>query len=795
VPEDSRIDRRCFLKWSTALGGGMIISSSLLGCIDQLREQGIVTEEAGFDGFIIRSGCPAHNCGGRCVLKLFIRNNSIVRIETDDRPTDEVHDPQLRACVRGRAYRRRQYHPDRLKYPMKRTGERGQGKFERISWDEALDLLASEISRIREQYGNSAIYIPYGTGSYNQINGRQTAVRLMNLLGGCLGYYNSYSWACISQATPTVYGTNVTGNQRQDWLNSKYIIMWGWNPAEMRDGTNSDFLLKKARERGARIICIDPRMSMSAVALADEWIPIRPGTDTALMSAMAHVIIAENLHDREFIDRCCQGFDASQMPAGLESEESYSDYIFGKKDGVEKTPAWAESITGVPKEIIIRIAREYATTKPAMLYQGYGMQRRAYGEQPVRGGCTLAAITGNVGLQGAWSSGLALQAKDGGPFWNVFPTGSNPIKARIPVFLWTEAIMHGKGMGKDFGVKGVDVLDNDIKLLWAVASNVLINQHADINRTAEILKDTTRVEFIAVQDNFLTPSGMFADLVLPACTQFETWGLEDGWKYGDEVILMPQILEPPFETKSDYAICAELARRFGMHDAYTEGRSEKEWIEWILDQYRNTRFPEIPSLERIEEENTGTYASPVFEPEIAFDTFRDDPLSHPLPTPSGKIEIFSKKLYDLNDPDGIPPIPKYIQEWESPFDQTDAQYPLQAMGHHYMGRVHSTHDNNDWLSEAFPQRVFINPVDAKNRNIRNGEKVRIFNDRGAIIISCRINPKIMPGVVDIPQGAWWKPDENGDDTGGCVNTLTSHRWTPYAFGNAQHTIMVEIDKA
>lgn len=795
MPENNNIDRRCFLKWSAALGGGMVISSTFLGCINKLREQGVVTTEAGFDGFIIRTGCPAHNCGGRCVLKLFVKDHTIIRIETDDRPGDEIHDPQLRACVRGRAYRRRQYHPDRLKYPMKRTGKRGEGKFERISWDEALDMLASEINRVKEQYGNTAIYIPYGTGSYNQINGRQTAVRLINLVGGCLGYYNSYSWACISQATPTVYGTNITGNQRQDWLNSKYIIMWGWNPAEMRDGTNSDFLLKQAREKGAKIICVDPRMSMSAVALADEWIPIRPGTDTALMSAMAYVIISEDLHDKDFIMRCCQGFDATQMPAGLESEESYSDYIFGRKDGIEKTPAWAESITGIPKETIQRIAREYATNKPSMLYQGYGMQRRAYGEQPVRGGCVLAAITGNVGLHGAWCSGLALQAKDGGPFWNVFPTGPNPIKARIPVFLWTEAVLHGKGMGKEYGVKGVDKLDNDIKLLWAVASNALVNQHADINRTINILKDTSKVEFIAVQDNFLTSSGMYADLILPACTQFETWGLEDGWKYGDEVILMPQILDPPYETKSDYAICSELAAKLGVYEAYTEGRSEKEWTEWILEQYRNTRFPEIPSLEKLKKENTGVYAAPVVKPEIAFDTFREDPVKNPLPTPSGKIEIFSEKLFSLNDPHGIPPVPKYIQEWESPFDEAGKKYPLQAMGHHYMGRVHSTHDNNDWLAEAFPQRVFMNPLDAAERNIKNGDQIKVFNDRGSVLLPCRLTPKIMPGVVDIPQGAWWKPDKDGNDTGGSVNTLTSHKWTPYAFGNAQHTIMVEIEKA
>ena len=226
---------------------------------------------------MIRTGCPSHNCGGRCLLKVFVRDGRIVRIETDDRPGDTLADPQLRACIRGRAYRKRQYHPDRLMHPLKRVGKRGEGKFERISWDEALDRIASEFARIKTAYGNEAFYVPYGTGSYNQINGRQTAQRLMNLYGGSLGFYNSYSWAAISAATPTVYGTSVTGNQRQDWLNAKYILMWSWNPAEMRDGTNSEYFVRKAREKGARVVCVDPRMTLSAVALADEWIPIRPG--------------------------------------------------------------------------------------------------------------------------------------------------------------------------------------------------------------------------------------------------------------------------------------------------------------------------------------------------------------------------------------------------------------------------------------------------------------------------------------------------------------------------------------
>ncbi len=794
-PDNTGMDRRCFIKMGTLFAGGTAFLGGLLGCTDNkqnIRLPGRLEKDG---TVVVRTGCPAHNCGGRCVLKVSVRNGEIVRIETDDRPGDHISDPQLRACIRGRAYRRRQSHPDRLTHPLKRTGKRGEGQFERIGWDEALDIMARELLRVKEKYGNSSILVPYGTGSYNQTNGRQTASRLMNLFGGSLGFYNSYSWACISKATPYVYGTSVTGNQRQDWVNSKYIIMWGWNPAEMRDGTNSEYFLKKARENGARIVCIDPRMSMSATALADEWIPIRPGTDTALMSAMAHVIISEDLHDKDFIKRCCIGFDKNQMPIGLEQEESYSDYIFGTHDGQAKTPEWAEAITGIPRETIIRIAREYGSIKPAMLYQGYGMQRRAYGEQPVLGGCVLAAITGNVGIPGGWASGIALQADDGGPFWNIFPAGRNPIRTSIPVFLWTEAILRGREMGPEEGVVGADKLDNNLKLIWCVASNILINQHADVNRTAKILEDESLVEFIAVQDQFMTPSAKYADLVLPVCTQFEVWGLEDGWKYGDEVILMPKILEPPHEAKSDYQIASDLAERLGLKDEYTLGRTEYDWIEWAVRYYRNTRFPDIPSLDVLHEMNRGVYSKPIHEPKVALRDFRNDPENHPLNTPSGKVELFSKTLFEMGKPREIPPVPKYIQEWESPFGEESQRFPLQAVGHHYMSRVHSTHDGIDWLEEAFPQRVFINPIDANSRGIKSGDEVEVFNDRGKICIPCRITKKIMPGVINIPQGAWWNPDENGVDRRGNVNVLTSHRWTPLAFGNAQHTIMVEAKKA
>lgn len=741
----------------------------------------------------IRTSCPAHNCGGRCLLVAVVEDGRIVRLEADDRETDDLARPRLVACPRGRAYLGRQYHPDRLTRPLVRTGRRGEGKFAPIGWDEALDRVADAIRRTRERYGNGALFVPYGTGAYSNTNGSHLARRLLYAYGGCLDIENSYSWAATNRATPTVYGTRVTGNRRQDWVNTRYLLMWGWNPAEMIDGTNTAWFVRRARERGARVVCIDPRKTLSAIGLADEWIPIRPGTDTAMMVAMAFVMIREGLYDADFVASHCVGFDAATMPAGAEAEESFADYVLGRRDGVEKKPAWAEAITGVPRDTIVRIAREYATAGPAILHQGYGMQRRAYGEQVVRAGCVLAAITGNVGISGGGAGGLMLPAPDGGSRWSAFPTGENPYGAAIPCAAWDQAVLGGRSMGPADGVVGRERLESDVKLILAVATNCLVNQHMNVNRSARILADESLVETLVVVDQFLTPTARFADVVLPACTAFETWGIQDGWKYGDELLLMPKLVEPLGESRSDYRICAGIAERLGIGEAFTEGLDEKGWVDRILESYRD-KYPDLPDVDGFAASNRGVWAQTIDEPAIALADFRRDPVAHPLATPSGKIEIFSAELHRLGRPDEIPAVPKYVEEWESPFGPEAERYPLQAVGSHSLARVHSTHANNPRLTGAFPQRVFLNPLDAADRGIRDGDVVRVFNDRGAMAIPCRVTNRIMPGVVDVPQGAWWDPDENGVDRGGATNVLTSERLTPFAHGPAQHTMMVQVER-
>jgi anaerobic dimethyl sulfoxide reductase subunit A len=401
----------------------------------------------------IVSTSGGHNCGGRCVIRVHVRDNRIVRISTEDDIPDTEPMPQLRGCLRCRAYRDRLYHPDRLKYPMKRVGKRGEGRFERITWDEALNIIASHTKRIMKDYGPDAIYLNYGTGNQGKVAERVWMARLMGLYGGYLSYYGTYSTACTQAATPYTFGVANTGNSREDWVNAKLIILLGLNPVETIHGTNTPYYLKRAKEAGARIVVIDPRYTNSAVAFADQWIPIRPTTDSALLDAMAYVMITGHLHDQKFLDSYCLGFDEEHMPTGVPPGNSYKSYVLGLgEDGIAKTPAWAEGITGVPQSSIVQLALQYATMRPGALIQGYGPQRHAYGEQVVRSGTVLAAMTGNIGVKGGWASGAGYSARQ--QVVGAIPI-PNPSKSQISVFIWPDAIRRGKEMGPADGVKGV----------------------------------------------------------------------------------------------------------------------------------------------------------------------------------------------------------------------------------------------------------------------------------------------------------------------------------------------------
>jgi len=790
------LSRRSFLKLSALIGG----SAALTGCAsyptNQDLEPALKQAAERTEGAAVIPALCDHNCWpGRCQIKAYVKDGVVVGITTDNEGADDLRNPQVRACVKGRSQRMRLYHPDRLKYPLKRVGERGEGKFERISWEEALDTIASEFKRIKNSYGNDAFYINYSTGVDSFVNNSSSGPfhRLLALFGGYVSYYGNYSSHMYEQSVPYMFGDQTWGNDWTDMANAKLIVLFGFNPLiTSASGVGGGFWIQKAKERGAKVIVIDPRYSSTAVSVADEWIPIRPTTDTALVAALAYVMIKENLYDKGFMDKYCVGFDDEHLPEGIEPGNSYLSYVMGKKDGIAKTPQWAAEITGVPAESIVKLAREIAMIKPCSIQQGYGLQRHAYGEQVVRAVPILAAMTGNIGLSGG---GPGLDGSWSGPAvpLPMLPVGDNPVPASISFFTWTEAIEHGHEMtAKDHGVRGVEKLKSDIKCVVNYAGNALINQHAQANKTAEILRDTSKCEFILVCDTFMTPSARFADILLPGATQFErndvlTSNVSIGLAfYGNKCI------EPLYECRTAYDICAALAPRLGIpKEKFTEGRSADDWIHWMVETCRNEE-PGFPTYEEFKEK--GVYKKVQEKPLIALADFVADPVNNPLQTPSGKIEIFSKTLWDMGDPEHIPAIPSYIAAPEGPQDQLRKKYPLQLIGFHNVRRVHSMFDNVDWLNEVSEQTCWMNPEDAKKRGIKDGNQVKVFNDRGTIIMPVKITPRIMPGVCAISEGGWFTPDQNGIDRRGCINTLTKYEPTRLSKGNPQHTNLVQIEK-
>ncbi|CAM3741676.1 DMSO/selenate family reductase complex A subunit [Mesobacillus zeae] len=785
----NKMQRRTFLKWSGAIGVPLVLggfgTKKLLEKSESKPAAGNHKKDLPEN---IVSTCSINNCGGRCVIKAHVVDGVVTRIGTDTND-DDILTPQMRACIRGRGYRKMLYHPDRLKYPMKRVGKRGEGKFERISWEEAIDTIAGEMKRIGDQYGPESRYVNYASGqSWGLFSGRNMARKLLAMTGGYLNYRNDYSSGAANVATPYTYGTNNSGSSFDSILHTKYIILWGQNPSEMINSTPYMYYLREAKKNGAKVIVIDPRYTDTSIGFADEWIPILPTTDNAMMDAMAYVMVTEELYDHEFIQKYCVGFDEASMPDGVPEGESLKSYLTGKKDGIPKTPEWAEKICGVPAAKIREIARDYATAKPAALIQGWGPQRHAYGEQIVRGGAQLASITGNVGKLGGWAAGTG--------YWSrsdiVYPIEfENPVKASIPCFLWSDAVERGTELTAEDGLEGTKKLKSNIKLIFNIAGNMLVNQHSDINKTTKLLQDEKKVEFIVVSDLFMTPSAKYADILLPGTTFFERWDIGVPWCFGDYVVFGGKAIDPLYECRNEYDVFANIAGKFGLKEEFSEGKSMLDWVKVSIDRTQKELHPDFPSFEEFSK--NGIHHFTFDEPLVGFKEQVEG--NQKFETPSGKIELFSKALWDMNKHDEIPAIAKYVPAWEGPEDPLKEKYPLQLIGWHYKRRCHSTHDNNPWLEEAAKQEMWINPNDAEERGIKDGDRVKVFNDRGKLFIDAKVTTRIIPGVIGIPQGAWFTPNKKGIDQRGSLNVLTAQRPTPLAKANPQQTNLAEVKKA
>lgn len=810
--KNNQYSRRSFLKMSATCTGASLLTTLGVNNIfaKNASNKGIPSIPRDF----FWSSCIV-NCGSSCVLRMYAKDGRLYRVETDNILPDDPNGGafQVRACPRGRSMRDSIYSTQRLRYPMKRVGPRGSGKFERISWDEAFQLIAEKIKTIRAQYGNEALYTPYSTGiEVGIIASLNLPQRFLNACGGFLrrkGDYSSYqNWGVMLHYCGTA---GYCGNPITDLRYTKLAVFFGLNTAETRmSGGGLNYELQAAKAAGnTKIIIIDPRYSDSCVNHADEWIPIRVGTDAALASALAYVLITENMVDMDFIKQYVSGFDSATMPPGMPPNSSYSDYILGiGYDGIPKTPEWASPITGIPASRIYQLAREIGQAKPCFITQGWGVCRQANGEMNTVAICALAALTGNVGIRGG---GIGDRERTYGLWWNympAIPALDNPVTATIPAFMFTQLLKNNPNLTpQNADVTGTDKITHPIKFILNYAGNCIMNQHSEINTTRTLLADESICEMIVTIDTHMTATAQWSDILLPSTAYPERKDITSGSYSTDQSYLVfTGSCAPFYESKDLYDIFAGMAKAVGdkEYNLYTDnGKTSEDWLHVTYEQLKKNVTGIIdlpPTLEEARE--VGLYKAPLeLQQPIPFEDFRKDPKKNPLKTPSGKLELFSTTLYALKqqreplEKNTFYPVPQYVVTWDGYQDEERKKdYPFQLIGHHFKGRTHSSYGSSPWLKKVAPQTVWINDQDAKKLGIQNDDLVRIYNDRGATVVSARVTPRIIPQTLSLPEGAWYTPDKDGTDMAGCINVTTSQRPSAIMYANPSHTNRVMIER-
>ena len=784
-----KMSRRGFVKASAVATASTLLLGSQSGTALADSAQGASDAARPDDVKKIPSAC--RQCYGRCALFGHVKDGRVVKIEGNP---DLFSEGTL--CSRAFAIPQELYNPLRVRYPQKRVGEKGSGQWKRITWEEAYQEAADRFTKIGEEYGWHTIAHQYGTGrdmlQFQAIN------KLWLELGSTATFgVGNLCWVGSYFTSQRLYGdeTQYTG---WDGNNTNCILIWCRQ--ERSRGYYDWLTVKRAQERGAKVICVDPRYTCTA-SKADLWLPIRPGTDAALASAIAHEWIANDQVDKGFLDEYCVGYDEGTMPESAKGQnKSYKDYIMGTGyDMVEKTAEWAAPITGIPAERIKQLAADIAAAEAPFICQGWGPQRHTNGEDTSRAICMLPVLIGKIGLPGTNTG----QREAEPPTYLV---GSlpfeNPIKTAIPVYQWINAVDHGKEMtATNAGIVGADKLNNDIKFLWNYAGNCITNQHGDINYTHDVLADESKLEFILVWDTVMTDSAKYADILLPDAMRSEQLNMQtQGYsEYYTAVVVGGPAQEAPGECRSSYDVCADIADKFGKKDAFTEGKTQEDWIKELYEAGAKADG-NMPTWDEIKEQ--GVYKRPL-EPAIGLVDFRTDPVKNPLSTPSGKIEIYSEQLaeiaatWELEEGDVINPIPVFTPGFQGYGSVTD-EYPLYCTGFHHKSRTHSSFGFIPELEQVARQQLWINPADAESRGIASGDTVAVKSPAGEIRIEALVTPRIIPGTIGIPQGAWHKADMNGDrvDEGACVNTLTTYRPTPLAKGNGPaHSIIAQITKA
>ena len=674
-----------------------------------------------------------------------------------------------------------QHHPARIALPHVRKGwlehgpgapGRGDEPFVPVPWGTALDLLAGELRRVYRDHGAETVYGgSYGWASAGRFHHAQSQVhRFLNCLGGYVRHVNSYSLGTSAVLLPHVIA-DVSAFENHATAksvlaeHSELVVAFGGlspkNAAVSPGGVsrhNSRGWMSAARARGCRFVSVSPLRDDTPAEAQAEWIAPRPGTDAALLLALAQVLDADGLADAGFLDRYTVGYPR------------FARYLRGEADGVVKDPSWAEAITGVPAARIRELAHEMAAAR-TLVTVSWSLQRARHGEQPLWLGVVLAAMLGQIGLPGGgFGHGYGSTSLVGEPKPQVsvprLPQGTNGVSAFIPVARIADMLLNP---GAAYDYNGQRLTYPDIRLVYWAGGNPF-HHHQDLARLREAF---ARPETVVVHDPFWTATARHADIVLPVTMTIERDDYGSG--QNDRMFFpMPALTRPHGEARDDYAIFAELADRLGTGKDFTEGRTAMEWLRHLYDEWRGNlagRGRPVPGFEAPGFDEFwagGGLELPVSsEPQVAFADFRADPDGHPLATPSGKIEIFSETIASFQEPD-CPGHPT----WLTPVTAPDASAPLILVANQPTTRLHSQLDfggHSAGAKHRGREVARMHPDDAAARGIVDGDIVRLFNARGACLAGIRVTDDIRRGVIQLPTGAWYDPADPEEEAPLCVH--------------------------
>ena len=818
------VSRRGFLKTSSALAAA---SGALVSLYAPTRTFAQVPQGAQvptFDEETFSYSSDTYNCGGwRCMHKVYVKNGRITRLTTDEEgdPEDAYHKPQVRNCLRGKAFKYRVYDPYRVKYPLELTGPRGSGQYRRVSWDYATSRIAGELKRIKSQYGSEAILgnLLSGGGYGGTYYGTLT---MMEVLYSALG---PISFA-LNDTSLTGMITGILGAEmmaagqgisdyRQVAEHSNMVILIGFNPGSTVMLAPTNFRLAKMRERllerGVKVYGIDPRLAHSMTSLIDEWIPVRPQTDSALMSAMAYTIIQEGLVQKDYLDRFTRGYEMFEAYV-LGQTKSQDPKVSQWADGIAKTPEWAERICGLPAPKIRQLAIEYATKKPAALMLGLGPNRGAIGDQYYRMGITLAFMTGNVGVPGTWA-GMGITVPP------MKFAGLAPAAGMMGSYSGLGAMLGMVGMLNMPKTKVIPAVYLGDALLDPENTRVFMNQKPPVIRaiissfgdpvsqwpaSQKIAQGWIhpRVEFSATIDIVMNPTAKHSDIVLPASTQAEREdyvGLAMSGTAGGA--FLKKAIDPMWESKHDLEIWQMLATKFGLGNMFSAIPSPENAVKAGVHITR-MMDRKIPTYDEMKNDPKKALYKPGHGDSVALQGayYAQVQRGVPFGTPSGKFEIYSEFLdrhhsspamrnmtWVKNDYPGwkdmkvrVPDIPKWTDHWEGALDPKKATYPLQIVSSRSPIRAHSSWGNNPLLHDVWGEEfVWINSQDAAARGIKDGDIVQVFNDRATVQLKAFVTNRIMPGVMSMDQGKWQQytqPGAKGIDIGAASNTICRDEW-------------------